>query len=339
LQSLSFPPSEIWELSKPKQGDRLAEMTVAFFGLTGPIGALPRPYSELVRQRARKGDFALRDFFDIFNHRLLQIFATAGEKYRFYLTHELAEAREKWRAAQGPQKLRGFLLDERQRLDLFSQALLDIAGAGTPLLRYKDSVRAEAQPRSDVLDPTMRFFAGQLGQTHRPAISLSRMLSEFVRVAAEIISFVGQWVQLPMEYQTCMRRRELGVLEGARPRKGTCADPRLGRNTVVGSRVWEAQGRFRVRLGPLTFEEFQHYLPVGKKYRQLAHFVRLYAGATYDFDVQPVLEGKEVPWCQFGATGPRAPRLGWNTWLRNRKFERPVDDAVFRVPDEVSMGQ
>jgi hypothetical protein len=44
-----------------------------------------------------------------------------------------------------------------------------------------------------------------------------------------------------------------------------------------------------------------------------------------------------VPWCQFGAKGARSPRLGWNTWLRNRKFSKPVDDAIFRVPDQVSM--
>src|SRR6266850_7915057 len=69
-QSLSFPPSEIWDVVKQSSGERLAEMTVAFLGLTGPMGALPRPYSELVMQRVRKSDFALRDFFDLFNHRL-----------------------------------------------------------------------------------------------------------------------------------------------------------------------------------------------------------------------------------------------------------------------------
>jgi type VI secretion system protein ImpH len=116
-----------------------------------------------------------------------------------------------------------------------------------------------------------------------------------------------------------------------------CSDPRLGRNTVVGSRIWEVQGRFRVRLGPMSFEQFQHYLPVGAKFRRLAHLVRLHVGPTFEFDIQPVLEGSEAPWCRFGGKGPGAPRLGWNTWLRNKAFTRSVDDAVFRVPDEVSM--
>jgi type VI secretion system protein ImpH len=336
-QSLSFPASEIVDLRPDASGKYLAEMTVAFLVLTGPLGALPRPYSELVIQRISKKDFALRDFLDLFNQRLLQIFAQAGEKYRFYLTYENASAREKLRAAEGQQKLRGFLLDERPRIDLFSQLLLDLAGLGTPLLRYKDSVRDQPVPRMAVDDITHRYFSGLLSQSHRSAIGLAQMVSEYFGLPAQAISFVGQWVQLPLEYQTCMRRPSSGLPLGA-TKPATCADPRLGRNTVVGSRIWELQGRFRIRLGPLTFEQFQDFLPVGQKFRPLAHLARLYAGPTFDFDVQPVLEGREVPWCQLGATGPRAPRLGWNTWLRNREFTDPVFDAIFPVPDKVSMG-
>jgi len=317
-------------------------MTVAFLGLTGPMGGLPRSYTELVMQRVRKGDFALRDFLDIFNDRLIQIFAQAGEKYRFYLAFEHAAGREQWRRAQGEQKLRAFCLEERPRIDLFSQMLLDVGGFGGGLLRYKDSKRAVTTPRHDVPDSALRYFGGQFAQSHRCAVSLERMLTEYFRVAAQILPFIGQWILLPIEHQTCMRRsitNAPATNKKTKPTLGKCSHPRLGMNTVVGSRVWEVQGRFRVRLGPLKFESFQHFLPIGEKYRQLAHFVRLYVGPTFDFDVQPVLEGAEVPWCQFGAKGSRAPRLGWNTWLRNRAFAKPVDDAVFRVPDQVSMNQ
>jgi type VI secretion system protein ImpH len=335
-QSLSFPASEIWDVSRPA-GERLAEMTVAFLGLTGPMGALPRPYTEHMLQRVRKGDHAFRDFLDLFNHRLTHLFAQAAAKYRFYYTYESAAARERVRERQGSEKLRGFLLGERPRLDLFSQILLDIGGLGTPLLRYKDSVRNQPDPRLDIPDTVLRYFSGHLAQQHRTAISLGHLLSELFGVRAEILPLIGQWLQLPAEYQTCLKRRDLGAFASGRPSSGSCSDPRLGHNTVVGSRVFEVQGRFRVRLGPLKFEQFQHFLPVGRKYRQLAHLVRLYVGATFDFDVQPVLEGDEVPWCRFGAKGPHAPRLGWNTWLRNRPFRRDVDDAIFRVPDQVSM--
>jgi type VI secretion system ImpH/TssG family protein len=220
-QSLSFPPSELWQVTRPAGGNPIADLTVTFLGLTGSMGALPRPYTELVMQRIRKGDFALRDFLDIFNHRLIQIFARAGEKYRFYLNHEVATIHEQARRAHGEQKLRAFFLDERPRLDLFSQILMDLSGVGTSLLRYRDSQRARLVPRHEIADSVIRFFCGQLSQTHRCAVSLARMIASYFEAPAEIIPFIGQWIQLPVEHQTCLRPSR----PGAAPAPGMSSAP------------------------------------------------------------------------------------------------------------------
>src|SRR4029079_16420408 len=126
-----------------------------------------------------------------------------------------ASAREKVRSAQGRQKLRGFLLDERPRLDLFSQILLDLPGLGTPLLRYQDSVRDQPGPRMAVAEASLRYFSGLLSQTHRSALGLAQMVGEYFQLPTQVISFVGQWVQLPLEHQTCMRRQSVGLSTGA----------------------------------------------------------------------------------------------------------------------------
>lgn len=345
LQSLSFPPSEVWDIVKPESPEQPIEMTVAFLGLTGPLGALPRPYTELVMQRVRKGDRALRDFLDLFNQRLIALFAKTGEKYRFYLQYEQADAAQVRRRREGPQRLRGFVIEDRARIDLFSQVLLDLGGVGTPLLRYRDKVRSAPVRRTEIEDQALRHYSGLFAQSHRNPASLGRMLSEYFGVPATIVPFIGQWIALPPEFQTCLQSRPQSNLNGGKPalakfpsRDGSRPDAKLGENAVVGSRTWEVQGRFRVRLGPLTFEQFQNYLPVGQSFRAMAQLVRLYVGGTLDFDIQPTLAGPEVPWLQFGAKGPRSPRLGWNTWLRNKAFERPVTDAIFRVPDAVSFG-
>ena len=39
-------------------------MLINFFGLTGPQGVLPLEYSELVADRVRQRDHALRDFLE-----------------------------------------------------------------------------------------------------------------------------------------------------------------------------------------------------------------------------------------------------------------------------------
>ena len=78
LQALTFPPSSIYDLSRPASPEQTPVMTVAFMGLTGPSGVLPRHYTELMLRLERASSspqrFALRDWFDLFNHRLISLF-------------------------------------------------------------------------------------------------------------------------------------------------------------------------------------------------------------------------------------------------------------------------
>jgi type VI secretion system protein ImpH len=61
--------------------------------------------------------------------------------------------------------------------------------------------------------------------------------------------------------------------------------------------------------------------------------VRLYAGPEFDFEVQLVLKASEVPECQLGDQVLSPPRLGWNTWMRSRPFERDAEDAVIQAQE------
>ncbi|SEA18169.1 type VI secretion system baseplate subunit TssG [Alkalimonas amylolytica] len=86
VQNLGFPGNAITAVQqKACQDASLAafEMVVSFFGLTGPSGVLPIHYSELVLERLKQKDPTMRDFFDLFNHRLISLFYRAWEKYRF----------------------------------------------------------------------------------------------------------------------------------------------------------------------------------------------------------------------------------------------------------------
>src|ERR1700676_820396 len=76
-QSLSFPPSAIYGLAPPDGPEGAPAMTVAFMGLTGPSGVLPRHYTELLMRlekdlRGPEKD-ALRDWLDLFNHRFISL--------------------------------------------------------------------------------------------------------------------------------------------------------------------------------------------------------------------------------------------------------------------------
>ncbi|HEV7516248.1 MAG TPA: type VI secretion system baseplate subunit TssG, partial [Thermoanaerobaculia bacterium] len=88
---LDFPASEIDLLSRAANAGPGAsalsplpppEMVINFLGLAGVLGPLPLPVTELVVERVWHRDTALRDFLDLFNHRLVSILARARKRYR-----------------------------------------------------------------------------------------------------------------------------------------------------------------------------------------------------------------------------------------------------------------
>ncbi len=283
--SLSFPPSQIHEISRADDEGRPPEMVVTFMGLTGPLGVLPRHYTELLIGRIRQKDETLRDFLDIFNHRLISHFYRAWEKYRFAIAYERA-------------------VSKQEAYDPFSLCLFDLMGMGTTGLRGGLEVEDEA----------LLFYAGLIAQHPRSASALEGLLADYFAVPVRVSQFVGQWLPLSSE-----DRSRLGAGE---------ANSALGINAVLGSRVWDQPAKFVLRVGPLTYADFCGLLPSGKAFHPFVQLTRFFVGQEFDFDVQLVLKAVEVPRCRLGETGPRAPRLGWSTWLRTGEFPRDAERPV-----------
>ena len=144
-QTLSFPSSEIYELSRPENDHGAPpEMTVAFMGLTGPLGVLPHHYTELLMERTRYKDTALWSFFDIFNHRMISLFYRIWEKHRFPIAYE------------------------RGDLDHFTSFLFDIIGMGTAGLRGRMSFN----------DQALIYYGGLVAQRPHSASAIASILSD-----------------------------------------------------------------------------------------------------------------------------------------------------------------
>ncbi|MBE0380060.1 type VI secretion system baseplate subunit TssG [Pseudoalteromonas prydzensis] len=88
-QKFGYPGNAITKLEEIGFEDGLhkVHMQVSFMGLTGCSGALPQFYSELVMQRLRYKDTTMRDFYDMFNHRLVSLYYRAWKKYKPSLNH------------------------------------------------------------------------------------------------------------------------------------------------------------------------------------------------------------------------------------------------------------
>jgi type VI secretion system protein ImpH len=92
-QHLGFAGQPINKANSRNNGNnqQALELYVSFLGLTGPSGVLPQHYTEMLLQRLKQRDGAMRDFFDMFNHRLISLYYRAWEKYRFACQYEIAD--------------------------------------------------------------------------------------------------------------------------------------------------------------------------------------------------------------------------------------------------------
>lgn len=277
---IDFPASDVEEARRPGAPGQPAAMRVNFMGLAGALGPLPAPYTDLILERVWKKDTALRDFLDIFNHRLVSFM------YR---------ARKKHRVALEPRS------PDRGRM---SHYLFSLLGLGLPPLRNRLPVR----------DRGLLAYAGLLAQQPRSMVGLETVLADYFRVPVRGVQMLGAWHRLD-EHQT--------TAIGARGR-----NQRLGAGAVLGTRVWDQQTKFRLRLGPLAFAEFLDFLPTGRAWRPLAGLTRFWAGEEFDFDVQLTLRAAQVPAARLSAAD--GPRLGWTSWLKTGEFTHDDSQVILR---------
>lgn len=87
--SLGFPSAEIDDLSRETDGEGRVRyrIMVNLLGIYGQGSPLPTWYTEEV-VHAELDDHAVKDFLDLFQHRLLSLLRRCGTKYRYYLDYE-----------------------------------------------------------------------------------------------------------------------------------------------------------------------------------------------------------------------------------------------------------
>jgi type VI secretion system protein ImpH len=189
--------------------------------------------------------------------------------------------------------------------DDFTQFLFDFAGLGTSGLRG----------RMHLEDESLFPYSGLISQKPHSAIALSNILSDYFGVKAKIEQFFGQWLELDAESITTLGQ----------------ANSLLGGNAIVGTRIWGQQSKFRIRLGALSFEKFQDFLPNGAAHKSLKSIVRLMVGLEFDFDVQLVLQAKQVPGTILTTRAMRRPMLGWTSFLKTKPFKQDDEQVVMQT--------
>ncbi|HXZ84961.1 MAG TPA: type VI secretion system baseplate subunit TssG, partial [Myxococcota bacterium] len=151
-----FPRSEV-QRAEPADEAAPARLVVNFMGVATPasFGTLPRRYAEEIRALVRQRSPALRDFLDLFNHRLISLFLRARERHQPVLHFE--------RGAAGA----------------FERALAALLGIATPRLRARLALD----------DHALFARAGLLAMRPMPASALESLVSSVFAAPAELEPF------------------------------------------------------------------------------------------------------------------------------------------------------
>ncbi len=291
LPALEFPPAEIVSIDAPASGPNSEEIPLE----------VKVAFWGLIGPAAALPNHYTQTVIDRSRHKdyalrdFLDLFAHRQLSffYRGWEKHYVAAGFER-AAKQG-----------RASDDPLRDALLAIIGRGV----------SSVQDRLEVTDDTCIYYGGAF--VDRPcAESLRQIVEDALELPTKILSLFGQWLLLPES-----ERSRMGAIDG---------HSRLGTDTMLGERTWDPTSKFRIRLGPVGWHDFQRLMPTGPDLVPICQLIRSYVGCEFAFDLQLILLADQIPPCHLNSDGDAVdPHLGWNTWLCSRPPSHDSQEAVF----------
>jgi type VI secretion system protein ImpH len=195
---------------------------------------------------------------------------------------------------------------EADRKHQFLPLMLSVAGIGHRGLRERLQAAA-----GGVADDALAYFAGPLQRRPVSARTLQQVLAHYFRVPVKLEQFVGRWFVLPRANQST-----LGM-----------SNMQLGRNAVLGERVWQRDLRMRITLGPLNAERFSRFLPGGAGALALRELLALLGGPTFEYEVRLNVKGEDLRGVSLSQAS--GSRLGWDSFLVTQTTSGARTDAGY----------
>lgn len=218
---------------------------------------------------------------------------------------------EAWRKHRLPLQ---FESDRRER---YLPLALSLAGLGEPALRQ----RLRGQD-GGVADDTLAFYAGLLQRKAVSAQHLQQVLADYFGVSVRVTQFVGQWFDLDKDCQVTLGE----------------APFRLGRDTVLGARVWQRDLRVRLSIGPVNRAQHQRFLPGGPAALALRELLTLVSGVSLAYEIRLRLRAQDVHAATLGGDGhdkDAGVRLGWDSFLISQAGDQDREESVYDLHAQV----
>jgi type VI secretion system protein ImpH len=196
-----------------------------------------------------------------------------------------------------------FLSDGR---DPISHSLSDLVGLD-PVKQERDTLFYRC------IHKRLIYFSGLVSRSVPTASVIEAVISNAAGAPVQVEQFVPRMIAVHTQDRTCLGRK----------------NSTLQKDAMCGGRIRDTSTYFIVKLGPLTWQKYLAFQPRSRNLGIVNHLIARLAGLEYEFEVQLILKGPEIPGlCLGGHKG--APLLGRTVLLRNT--EKPYErDIVVRT--------
>ncbi|SDJ48475.1 type VI secretion system baseplate subunit TssG [Pseudomonas indica] len=211
----------------------------------------------------------------------------------------------------------------RDFLDLFNNRLQRLMLPIWQKYRYRVQFRSGAEdPFSEHLFALIGLGGETLRETKElnwkrllPYLGLLSLRAHSAALIESVLRYYFKHAELNIEQ--CLERR-VEIIPAQRNRLGR-ANSQLSESLVLGERVRDRGGKFRIHIRQLSWERFHEFLPIGTGYQPLCALVRFTLRDPLDYDLRLELRPEEIRDQRIGAENPC--RLGWTSWLGRERAD------------------
>jgi type VI secretion system protein ImpH len=100
------------------------------------------------------------------------------------------------------------------------------------------------------------------------------------------------------------------------------ANSQVSHDLVLGDRIKDRGGKFRIHIRELGWQRFHEFLPIGSGYQPLRALVRFSLRDPLSYDIRLVLRQEEIRDLHLCVRSDC--RLGWTSWLGREQADGVV---------------
>jgi type VI secretion system protein ImpH len=281
-----FPASDVYSIS---DAANQALMTLATFGLTGPLGPIPQQHSARIESEARNGNDALKKFLGLFEHRLVSLLYLIKKKSRVGLHNGLRSQSDQYRY------------------------LFNVSGLPRKADRQVGSLGGD---KVDSQYSALLPFAGLLAGGKVTVPALVNILSTLLNTKVSISSGVGAFIPLDPSVQARLASTPKKIYAANLPQ-------RLGEKRSLGGRIWNQSYAIEIEIGPVDWETANSWVPGNDAYAKLVDLLLYTTNGQWQLETVIKVHNSTIPVSRLDCK----TRLGFNSWIKTTEGNEAISST------------